>query len=186
MLDMLSGPVHRGTFPLVSSTSTHWWSTCQEPLILNTESDLTDKLSRCCRPMASLAGRRCVTSFLRRPLRERWISMLRPTRLWGNIAARMEIMERFRKSGSKWSAAGIVMGDSPLPACIATQWRGPHQHHELLSVMMGPPGAVCPFTQGGLADSADRRAPITPAGGNSTVRSWDFTLRVQIMMHNAE
>lgn len=62
MLDMLSGPVHRGTFPLVSPTPTHWWSTCQEPLILNTESDLTDKLSRCCRPMASLAARQCVTS----------------------------------------------------------------------------------------------------------------------------
>lgn len=71
-----------------SGVSGHWWSTCQEPLILNSESGLTDKLSRCCRPMASLAGRRRVTSFLRRPLPERWISLFRQTQLWGNIAAR--------------------------------------------------------------------------------------------------
>lgn len=56
---------------LPSGLPGHWWSACQEPLILNTELDLTDKLSRCCRPMASLAGERRVTSFLRRPRQQR-------------------------------------------------------------------------------------------------------------------
>lgn len=56
---------------LPSGLPGHGRSTCQEPLILNTELDLTDKRSRCCRPMASLAGERRVTSFLRRPRQQR-------------------------------------------------------------------------------------------------------------------
>lgn len=50
-----------------SGLPVHGCSSCQEPLILNPELDLTDELSRCRRPMAWLAGKRRVTSFPRTP-----------------------------------------------------------------------------------------------------------------------
>lgn len=88
---------------------------------------------------------------------------------WGWTALAMEIMKAVRKRGREMISGGARFVRPPSPSMHSHTAAGasspPPTHPSVVAGSVGLLGGVCPFSQGGLVDGADRRAPITAAGG---------------------
>lgn len=160
-----------------SGLSVDWWNACQEPLTLNTELDLTDKIPGCCLPLVLLTGIQYMTSYsghlhlhTKAPGSQYVVGCY-----CGKLIVRVLSFLSWHLCwrGKKFVHSRQDLCDHPLPAFIAVHWQRQHQHHEPLSVMMG-----CVILLGVFALSVDSRGPIKTAGHNSAVKElWGFSFR---------
>ncbi len=173
-----------------SGLAVDWWNACQEPLTLNTELDLTDKISCCCWPLVLLTGSQYMISHSEHLQLHKKASG--SDCVVGCCCGRWCVCYYYlwylsQKGRCSCPQQGrFVWPSSPsihagtLTEAASASWAA--LSHDVLH---DPPGGVCPFGKWVVVDGVESRGPIKTAGFKGAVKELcGFSFKLQICRLN--